>query len=149
MSRGWRAEVTRYGAPVAFLAAVTLAVLLVRSGLNTKSAPAPDAVLPAQDGGDAQRRRHSVRHHGLGAPRAQPGNQGQRPHRGPADSRALASGRMRLVLVAAALALAAPVLAAPPPQVNGHSWLVENGTSGEVLLSHDANQRVAIASITK
>jgi LysM repeat protein len=41
MSRGWRAEVKRYGAPVVFLAAVTLAVLLVRSGLNTKSAPAP------------------------------------------------------------------------------------------------------------
>jgi LysM repeat protein len=44
MSRGWRAEVKRYGAPVAFLAAVTLAVLLVRSGLNTKSAPAPTTV---------------------------------------------------------------------------------------------------------
>ena len=55
---------------------------------------------------------------------------------------------MRLVLVAAALVLAAPVLAAPP-QVTGHSWLVENGTTGEVLLSHDARQRVAIASITK
>ena len=55
---------------------------------------------------------------------------------------------MRLVLVAAALVLAAPVLAAPP-QVTGHSWLVENGTTGEVLLSHDAKQRVAIASITK
>src|SRR5436190_8363428 len=44
MSRGWRAEVKRYGAPVAFLAAVTLAVLLVRSGLNTKSAPTPSTV---------------------------------------------------------------------------------------------------------
>jgi D-alanyl-D-alanine carboxypeptidase (penicillin-binding protein 5/6) len=55
---------------------------------------------------------------------------------------------MRLVLVAAALVFAAPVLAAPP-QVTGHSWLVENGTTGEVLLSHDARQRVAIASITK
>ena len=56
---------------------------------------------------------------------------------------------MRLVLVAAALVLAAPVLAAPPPQVTGHSWLVENGTTGEVLVSHDARRRVAIASITK
>src|SRR5207247_1018605 len=37
----WRAEAKRYGAPAAFLAAVTIAVLLVRSGLNTKSAPAP------------------------------------------------------------------------------------------------------------
>jgi len=41
LARGWRAELKRYGAPVAFLAAVTIAVLLVRSGLNTKSAPAP------------------------------------------------------------------------------------------------------------
>src|SRR3954469_13697790 len=56
---------------------------------------------------------------------------------------------MRLVLVAAALVLAAPVLAAPPPQVTGHSWLVENGTTGEGLVSHDARRRVAIASITK
>src|SRR3954454_12711261 len=56
---------------------------------------------------------------------------------------------MRLVLVAAALVLAAPVLAAPPPQVTGHSWLVENGTTGEVLVSHDARRRGAIASITK
>jgi LysM repeat protein len=36
-SRGWRAEVKRYAAPVAFLAAVTIAVLLVRSGLRTDS----------------------------------------------------------------------------------------------------------------
>jgi LysM repeat protein len=36
-SRGWRAEVKRYAAPVAFLAAVTIAVLLVRSGLHSDS----------------------------------------------------------------------------------------------------------------
>jgi hypothetical protein len=36
--RGWRAEVKRYAAPVAFLLAVTIAVLLVRSGLR-KDAP--------------------------------------------------------------------------------------------------------------
>jgi LysM repeat protein len=35
---GSRAELKRYAAPVAFLAAVTIAVLLVRSGLETKSA---------------------------------------------------------------------------------------------------------------
>jgi LysM repeat protein len=39
--RGWRAEAKRYGAPAAFLAAVTIAVLLVRSGLDTGSSPAP------------------------------------------------------------------------------------------------------------
>ena len=35
--RGWRAEFKRYAAPVAFLAAVTIAVLLVRSGLEANS----------------------------------------------------------------------------------------------------------------
>jgi LysM repeat protein len=39
MTRGWRAELKRYGAPVAFLLAVTIAVLLVRSGLNHHAAP--------------------------------------------------------------------------------------------------------------
>ena len=44
MARGWRGELKRYGAPAAFLLAVTIAVLLVRSGLNTKSTPAPSTV---------------------------------------------------------------------------------------------------------
>lgn len=39
MSRGWKAEFKRYGAPVAFLAAVTIAVLLVREGLQERSSP--------------------------------------------------------------------------------------------------------------
>ena len=43
--RGWRAEVKRYDAPVAFLAAVTIAVLLVRSGLQTDSSPGPTTVV--------------------------------------------------------------------------------------------------------
>jgi LysM repeat protein len=37
MARGWGAEAKRYGAPVVFLLAVTVAVLLVRSGLQTDS----------------------------------------------------------------------------------------------------------------
>ena len=37
MQRGWKAEFKRYGAPVAFLAAVTIAVLLVHEGLQEKS----------------------------------------------------------------------------------------------------------------
>jgi D-alanyl-D-alanine carboxypeptidase (penicillin-binding protein 5/6) len=53
-----------------------------------------------------------------------------------------------LLFAAAALALAAPVLAAPP-QVRGRAYLVENGTSGEVLAARDAHARVPIASITK
>jgi N-acetylmuramoyl-L-alanine amidase len=43
--RGWRAEVKRYAAPVAFLAAVTIAVLLVRSALEDNSSPAPSTVV--------------------------------------------------------------------------------------------------------
>jgi LysM repeat protein len=39
VSRGWRAEAKRYGAPVAFLLAVTVAVLLVRAGLRSDAAP--------------------------------------------------------------------------------------------------------------
>jgi D-alanyl-D-alanine carboxypeptidase (penicillin-binding protein 5/6) len=54
----------------------------------------------------------------------------------------------RLVVAAAALALAAPVLGAPP-QVTGRAYLVENGATGEILLAHDARARVPIASITK
>ncbi len=38
---------------------------------------------------------------------------------------------------------------AAPPRVSGRAWLVENGATGEVLLAHDAHQRVPIASITK
>ena len=53
-----------------------------------------------------------------------------------------------ILVAAAALALAAPVLAAPP-QVRGRSFVVENGATGEVLLAHNARQRVPIASITK
>ena len=37
MERGWRREAKRYGAPLAFLLAVTIAVLLVRSGLQADS----------------------------------------------------------------------------------------------------------------
>jgi LysM repeat protein len=44
MSRGWRAEAKRYGAPAAFLLAVTIGVLLVRSGLETKSTPVTTTV---------------------------------------------------------------------------------------------------------
>ena len=45
--RGWRAEFKRYAAPVAFLAAVTIAVLLVRSGLQSDSSPGPTTTVVA------------------------------------------------------------------------------------------------------
>ena len=35
MARGWQTEAKRYGTPLAFLLAVTIAVLLVRSGLHS------------------------------------------------------------------------------------------------------------------
>jgi LysM repeat protein len=44
VARGWRGELKRYGAPAAFLAAVTIAVLLVRSGLQTKASPGTPTV---------------------------------------------------------------------------------------------------------
>ena len=44
MERGWRGQAKRYGAPAAFLLAVTVAVLLVRSGLQSDAAPPTTAV---------------------------------------------------------------------------------------------------------
>jgi LysM repeat protein len=50
VARVWRNEAKRYGAPIAFLLAVTIAVLLVRSGLKSDPAPAtasaPTATVP-------------------------------------------------------------------------------------------------------
>ena len=40
-----RTQLTRFGAPVAFLLAVTIAVLLVRAGLNNGAAPAHTSTL--------------------------------------------------------------------------------------------------------
>jgi LysM repeat protein len=44
VERGWRGQAKRYGAPAAFLLAVTIAVLLVRSGLQSDPAPGTIAV---------------------------------------------------------------------------------------------------------
>jgi len=44
MERSWRREAKRYGAPIAFLLAVTVAVLLVRSGLQSDPEPTTTAV---------------------------------------------------------------------------------------------------------
>jgi LysM repeat protein len=48
LSRGWRGQLKRYGAPTAFLAAVTIAVLLVRSGLETSSSTGTTVVTTTQ-----------------------------------------------------------------------------------------------------
>ena len=45
MAPGWRAQLKRYGAPAAFLAAATIAVLLVRSGLESGSSTSPTATV--------------------------------------------------------------------------------------------------------
>ena len=39
MAGGWQEQAKRYGAPLAFLIAATIAVLLLRSGLNSDAAP--------------------------------------------------------------------------------------------------------------
>jgi D-alanyl-D-alanine carboxypeptidase len=56
--------------------------------------------------------------------------------------------KLRAALVAALLSLAAPALASAP-QVAGRAYVVENATTAEVLLQHNARLRVPIASITK
>jgi D-alanyl-D-alanine carboxypeptidase (penicillin-binding protein 5/6) len=48
----------------------------------------------------------------------------------------------------ACVALASPALASAP-QVGGRAYLVENATTGDVVLAKNARQRVPIASITK
>ena len=47
------------------------------------------------------------------------------------------------------LLLAAPALAATPPKVSADAYFVVNATTGEVLARDDADERLAIASITK
>ena len=47
MAGGWQNQAKRYGAPVAFLIAATIAVLLVRSGLNS-DATESSATVPAR-----------------------------------------------------------------------------------------------------
>ena len=59
MERGWRAQAKRYGAPAAFLLAVTIAILLVRSGLQSDPDAATNSVptLPATTPVPVKRRR--------------------------------------------------------------------------------------------
>jgi serine-type D-Ala-D-Ala carboxypeptidase (penicillin-binding protein 5/6) len=57
--------------------------------------------------------------------------------------------KLRLALLAAALLLLAPPAFAGAPQVSASAYLVENGSTGEVLAGSNANERLPIASITK
>ena len=54
----------------------------------------------------------------------------------------------RFAVLAAMLVVAAPAFAAGP-RVEAHSYLVENGANGDVLLAAHARERVPMASITK
>ncbi len=56
--------------------------------------------------------------------------------------------KLRLALVALALSLTAPATASAP-QVTARAYLVENGTTGEVLAASHPNERLPMASITK
>ena len=56
--------------------------------------------------------------------------------------------RLRLLVLAAALALVPPALAAGP-SVDARAYLVEDGRNGEVLLAHNEARQVPIASLTK
>jgi D-alanyl-D-alanine carboxypeptidase (penicillin-binding protein 5/6) len=58
--------------------------------------------------------------------------------------------KLRLALLAAALALVPPALAAGPgPRVDARAYLVEDGRTGEVLLARNDSRQVPIASLTK
>jgi len=61
MERGWKRWFKRFGVPFLFLGAVTIAVLLVREGLQEKSTPSQAAVTTTAIGGigttPAERRR--------------------------------------------------------------------------------------------
>jgi LysM repeat protein len=61
---GWRAPLARYGAPLAFLAAATVAVLLVRAGLNAGDRPAPSSSTPTVTQTDGGRRAYYRIHRG-------------------------------------------------------------------------------------
>jgi len=54
-----------------------------------------------------------------------------------------------LLLALTATLFLAVVAAAAPPPVAAEAYLVQNGTTGEVLASHDARERLPMASITK
>jgi serine-type D-Ala-D-Ala carboxypeptidase (penicillin-binding protein 5/6) len=56
--------------------------------------------------------------------------------------------KLRLLLLAAALALVPPALAAGP-RVDARAYLVEDGRTGEVLLARNDSRQVPIASLTK
>jgi serine-type D-Ala-D-Ala carboxypeptidase (penicillin-binding protein 5/6) len=56
--------------------------------------------------------------------------------------------KLRLALLAAALALVPPALAAGP-SVDARAYLVEDGRTGEVLLNRNDTRRAPIASLTK
>jgi D-alanyl-D-alanine carboxypeptidase (penicillin-binding protein 5/6) len=56
--------------------------------------------------------------------------------------------KLRLLLLAAALALVPPALAAGP-RVDARAYLVEDGRTGEVLLARNDARQVPIASLTK
>ncbi len=56
--------------------------------------------------------------------------------------------KLRTALLAAVVAAATPALASTP-QVAGRAYLVENGSTGEVLVARHARARLPMASITK
>lgn len=57
--------------------------------------------------------------------------------------------RVAFFLALAATFLLAAVAAAAPPPVDAEAYVVQNAGTGEVLASHDARERLPMASITK
>ena len=161
--RGWAA---RLGAPAAFLAAVTVAVLRrPRRPARERSAVAPAihrrrldyrSPLPrraARRDARCDRRalRHDRRRAALAQSQARPG---QDPGRAPRQG-SLTSARVprRVFGVAAALAalvgLPSAAAAAAPPPLHAGSYYVVSAYDGATLAARNASERRAPASITK
>lgn len=61
----------------------------------------------------------------------------------------MAAVKLRLLVVLAALVAAVSSAHAAAPQPQARAWMVQNGSTGEVLVAHNERERVPIASITK
>src|SRR5438309_1322917 len=58
-------------------------------------------------------------------------------------------GFMRLLLLLLAFSAAAHAAAPPPPAITGRTWIVGDLSSGQVLASRRADERIEPASLTK
>jgi serine-type D-Ala-D-Ala carboxypeptidase (penicillin-binding protein 5/6) len=61
----------------------------------------------------------------------------------------VAGVKLRLLALVVAVLAAAPSAHAAAPQPQARAWMVQNGSTGEILVAHNERERVPVASITK